>query len=114
MRHLDFFVWFFVGCAWWSCKPLPSASPEPTPDPAAKLAEVIERVERIAPVALAACSLAAEDKRPACEEAAHVLAAAAAEGRAVLHTLDRCREEQDEECLALAVERASELVRVLR
>ena len=114
MKHLDFFVWFFVGCAWWSCKPLPSASPEPTPGPAAKLAEVIGRVERVAPVALAACSLAAEDKRPACEEAAHVLAAAAAEGRAVLKTLDRCREEQDQECGALAIERAAELVRVLR
>ena len=114
MKHLDLAVWFFIGLSWWSCKPLPSASPEPNPDPAAKLAEVIEHVERIAPVALAACGLAAEDKRPACEEAAHVLAAAAAEGRAVLKTLDRCREEQDEECVALAIERAAELVRVLR
>lgn len=114
MKHLDFAVWFFIGLSWWSCKPLPSTSPGPSPDPAARLAEVIGHVERIAPVALAACSLAAEDKRPACEEAAHVLSAAALEGRAVLHTLDRCREEQDEECVALALERGAELVKVLR
>jgi hypothetical protein len=114
MKHLDFVVWFAIGLSWWSCKPLPPTPPGPAPDPAARLAEVIEHVERIAPVALAACSLAAKDKRPACEEAAHVLAAAAAEGRAVLKTLDRCREEQDEECVALALERAAELVKVLR
>jgi hypothetical protein len=43
-----------------------------------------------------------------------VLALAAQEGREVLRVAERCREEQDEECLTLAIERAAELVRVLR
>jgi hypothetical protein len=84
------------------------------PDPLADLAAAVEHVEKIAPIAAASCGLAPPEQRPACAEGARVLALAAQEGREVLRVAERCREEQDEECLTLAVERAAELVRVLR
>lgn len=92
--------------------------PEPhhagEPDPLADLASAVEHVEKIAPIAAASCGLVPEDKRGACAEGARVLTLAAEEGREVLRVAERCREEQDADCLALAVDRAAELVRVLR
>ena len=84
------------------------------PGPLADLAGAVERVEQIVPIAAASCGLVPEDKRGACAEGARLLGVAATEGREVLRVAERCREEQDADCLALAIERASELVRVLR
>lgn len=91
----------------------PAESPE-AHDALHTLALAVERAERAAPVALAACGLVPPEHRDACEEGAHALAAVAAEGRAVLDTAAACQEAQDEACLASALERAAKIVRVLR
>lgn len=114
MRRLDkipFAAWFLVGCAWWSCKPAET----PPPDDALKsLALAVERAERAAPVALAACGLTPPEHQDACRDGVQALAALAAEGRALLDTAATCQEAQDEACLASAIERAAEIVKVLR
>lgn len=86
----------------------------PSGDTLRDLAVAIEAAEVAAPLALAACGLATEEHRPPCLAGAEALAAAAREGRGILATVERCREEQDGECVALALERAAEIVRVLR
>jgi len=95
------------------CQPAQPHAPG-EPDPLADLAGAVERVEQIAPIAAASCGLVPPEQRAACAEGARLLGVAASEGREVLRVAERCREEQDADCLALAVERASELVRVLR
>lgn len=101
-----------VGMAFGACRaPQPPAS---TGNALHDLAHAVEVAERSAPVALAACGLVPVDKRDACVEGAHALAEAAAQGRAVLDTAAACQEAQDEVCLASALERAAEIVRVLR
>lgn len=108
MRRLALAVLTLAGC-----QPAQPHAPSAL-DPLADLAGAVERVERFAPIAAAACGLVPEDKRAACAEGARVLSLAATEGREVLRVAERCRDEQDADCLALAVERAAELIRVLR
>lgn len=114
MRRLDkipFVVWFFVGCAWWSCKP---AQAPATDDVLHDLAVAVEAAERAAPVARAACGLAPEEQRAACLAGVDGLEVAAQNGRDLLDTATACREAQDEECLASAIETARLLAKILR
>lgn len=113
MKRLDkipFAAWFFVGCAWWSCKP----AAQPTDDALHDLAVAVEAAERAVPVARAACGLAPEEQRAACLAGVEGLEVAAQDGRTILTTASACREAQDDECLASAIETARLLAEILR
>ena len=114
MKRIDkipFWVWLLIGCSRVACKPAES----PAPDDALKnLAVVVERAEKSAPVALAACGLTPPEHQDACKDGVQALTALAAEGRALLDTAATCQEAQDEVCLASALTRAAEIVKVLR
>lgn len=114
MKRLDripFWVWLLVGCSRFACKP---AETPPPGDALKSLALAVERAERAAPVARAACGLTPQEHQEACFAGVDALSALAAEGRALLATAAQCQEAQDETCLASALERAAEIVRVLR
>lgn len=114
MKRLDkipFWVWLLLGCSRVACKP---AEAPPADDALKTLAVAVDRAERAAPVARAACGLTPPDHQEACREGVEALSALATEGRALLDTAAQCQEAQDETCLASALERAAEIVRVLR
>ena len=110
LGRMPFWAWLLVGCALAACR----ETATPRRDVLEQLAAGVEHAEAAAPVALAACGLVPEEQRPPCIDGATALAAVAREGRGILATAERCQEEQDSECLSMALERAAEIVRVLR
>jgi len=111
LARVPFWAWLLVGCALAACR----ESEAPKRDVLDQLAAAVEHAERAAPLARAACGLVPDEAhRTGCLDGAGALESVGREGRGVLATVERCREEQDSECLALALERAAEIVRVLR
>jgi hypothetical protein len=110
LARVPFWAWLALGCALAACRDANA----PRKDVLQQLAAGVEHAEIAAPVALAACGLVPEEQRAACVDGAEALAAVAREGRGILATAERCQEEKDSECLAGALERAAEIVRVLR
>ena len=79
------------------------------------LALAIEAAETAAPFARAACSVIPDHQQRAyCDGSLDAIDEAVIIGRQLLDTASGCRDEQDGECLANAVETASKLLRVLR
>lgn len=110
LARVPFWAWLLAGCVLAACRDTAT----PRRDVLAQLAAGVEHAEAAAPVALAACGLVPEEQRPACVDGAEALAAVAREGRGILATAERCQEEQDAECLAGALKRAIEIVRILK
>lgn len=93
----------------------PQATPTSTGDTLRDLAVAVEAVEHAHPYALAACGLVqVPEDRQACKGAVEALDDAALRGRQILATVEACRESDDAECIALALDQARELLLVLR
>lgn len=101
-----------AGMAFGACR---APQPQPTGDTLRDLALAIEAAEAAAPFARAACSVIPDHQQRAyCDGSLDAIDEAVIIGRQLLETANDCRDEQDGECLANAVETASKLLRVLR
>lgn len=79
------------------------------------LALAIEAAEAAAPFARAACSVIPDHQQRAyCDGSLDAIDEAVIIGRQLLATASECRDAQDEECMANALETATKLLRVLR
>jgi len=102
-----------VGLA--TCLSCRAPQPTSTGDTLHDLALAIEAAEAAAPLARAACSVIPDDtQRRYCDGSLDAVDEAVLVGRQLLDTANDCRDEQDGECLANALETASKLLRVLR
>ena len=102
-----------AGMAFGACRaPQPPAT---TGDTLKDLALAIEAAEIAAPYARAACAVIPDDtQRAYCDGSLDAIDEAVLIGRQLLDTASECQDEQDEECMANALETANKLLRVLR